>query len=68
MTYRDMCFCSRSKADWMNTKDKLCSNTKCMRHASNIPFDKIPEWELFSISDFGSICESYKRDNSQLKE
>ena len=60
MCYRDMSFCSASKKEWCETDKPICTNTKCERHASNIPFDRIPKWEVFSISNFSGRCGEYK--------
>ena len=62
MSYRDRCWCSESKKEWSNSGN-LCTNCKCDRHASNIPFDKLPEWELFSMADFSQECGKYKYEN-----
>ncbi len=59
MTYKDKCFCTESKAGWMRG-EKLCENTKCDRHASNIPFDKLPKWERFCISNFSEKCGKFE--------
>ena len=60
MSYRDICFCKQSKREWSENGLPLCKNKKCERHAANIPFARLPEWELFSMSDFSEKCEGYK--------
>lgn len=66
MSYRDMCFCKQSKEEWSENDKPLCANTKCERHAANIPFDKLPDYEIFFTSDFSEKCGCYQ--NKLLKD
>ena len=60
MSYMDMSFCAGSKEGWSATGRSLCKNTKCPRHACHIPFDALPTWEVFTVTDFSGVCEDYQ--------
>ena len=61
MSYRDICFCMQSRKEWADTDEKpICTNNKCKRHASSIPFERLDFREVFSVSDFSERCGEYK--------
>lgn len=60
MSYRDICFCKQSKKEWKENDRPLCTHKKCERHAANVPFEKLPDWEVFCMSDFSEKCGRYK--------
>lgn len=64
--YKDKCYCIRSSDIWCNDNGlKQCTNTKCNRHCSEIPFDKLPEYMMIDWADFANNCEDYKKENKQ---
>lgn len=60
MCYKDKTYCmASSKTLSKQYGIKYCDNTKCWRHASEIP-DNLPEWELTAWSDFSTRCKTDK--------
>lgn len=61
MTYKDMCFCHASKPDYCQEHNiALCTKVDCKRHNSQIPYDKLPKWELFLFADLRGKCKECK--------
>lgn len=60
MCYKDKTYCMASSEQLSKQYGiEYCNNTKCWRHAIEIPKD-LPEWEPVAWSDFSKRCKTDK--------